>query len=157
MMKTHRGFLAPDIMLKFRSGTGAPTFPEWVANHVGLEQTLGLAGFLNPELYEVKGHVFWDRHVAERLEQMRPSTPYGNDPTTVERYFNTLNLGEFFLLAADEAVHQQDLVEAFGQVLREFWGMALRARFPDRRYCFEIASDLFDEEGPCLTFWQERG
>lgn len=156
-MKVHRGSLPAEIMLTFPSGTAASTFPEWVANHVGLEQTLGLAGFLDPEFYEVHGHLFWDRHAAERLEQTRPTTPFGDDPATVERYFNTINLAEFFLLAADEAVHRSDLVEAFGRILQHFWGTALRARFPERRYRLELAPDLFKEEGLCLTFWQERG
>lgn len=156
-MKIHQGVLAAEIMLKFPSGTAVPTFSEWVANHVGLEQLLGLAGFLNPEFYEVRGHLLWDRHVSERLEEASPSTPFGDDPTTVERYFNTINLAEFFLLSADDAVHNEDLVAAFGQVLRNFWGTALRMRFPDREYCFEIAYNLFKEEGLCLTFWQKRG
>jgi len=152
-----RGLLEPELMLRFPSGTGARTFAEWVANHVGLEQLLGLAGFLCPDLFEVDGHVFWDRYVAERVEQTRPiHTPFGDDPATVERYFNTINLGEFFLASSDDAVHQEDLLQAFGQVLREFWGRALRARFPERQYEFEIAPDLFTEEGLCFTFWRVR-
>jgi hypothetical protein len=91
------------------------------------------------------------------MERVSPSTPFGDDPATVERYFNTINLAEFFLLAADDAVHSEDLVKTFGRVLQHFWSVALRARFPDRTYCFEMTSDLFDEEGLCLTFWQERG
>jgi len=156
-MNIYRGILTTDIMLKFPSGTAAATFPDWVANHVGLEQVLALAGFIDPEFYEVKNHLFWDRHVAERVEHVTPNTPFGNDPETVERYFNTLNLAEFFLLAADEAVHQAHLVEAFGRVLKHFWSIALMRRFPERVYQFELAHDLFNEEGLCLTFWQERG
>lgn len=76
-MKTYRGILGEGIMLAFPSGTAAATFPEWVANHVGLEQLLGLAGFLDPTFYEVKGHVFWDRGVAEDMERVAPSTPFG--------------------------------------------------------------------------------
>lgn len=155
-MRTHRGTIKADVMLKFPSGTAAATFPEWVANHVGLEQVLGLAGFLDPEFYEVRGHLFWDRYVAERLQRVPPSTPFGDDPTTVERYFNTVNLAEFFLCAADEAVHHDELVTAFGRVLEHFWCSALRARFPERSYLFEIAPGLFNEEGLCLTFWQDR-
>ena len=154
-MRSHRGVLTTDIMLKFPSGTAAATFSNWVANHVGLEQVLGLAGMLDPEFHEVKGHLFWHRRVAEHLERVPLNTPFGDDHATVERYFNTINLAEFFLLSADQAVHQQELVEAFGRVLQHFWGTALRARFPDREYRFEIASDLFNEEGLCLTFWQQ--
>jgi hypothetical protein len=155
-MKIHSGILATDIMSKFPSRTAAATFGDWVANHVGLEQVLGLAGFLAPEFIEVKGHLFWDRHVAEDMERASPCTPFGNSPETVERYFNMVNLAEFFLLAADDAVHRQELVESFGRVLQHFWSMALQAKFPDRVYRFEVAPNLFDEEGLCLTFWQER-
>lgn len=155
-MKIYRGILPADLMLAFPSGTAAETYPDWVANHVGLEQVLGLAGLLDPDFMEVNEHVFWDRHVAERLEGLPPSTPFGDDPTTVERYFNTINLAEFFLLAADDAVERDDLVAAFGAVLQHFWSMALRTRFPRRTYRFEITRDLFNEEGLCLTFWQER-
>lgn len=155
-MKTYKGILTTDIMQQFPSATAAATFGDWVANHVGLEQVLGLAGFLAPEFVEVKGHLFWDRHVGEDLELVEPNTPFGNDPKTVERYYNIVNLAEFFLASADQAVHREDLIEAFGRVLQHFWSMALRTMFPDRVYCFEIASDLFDEGGLCLTFWQER-
>jgi hypothetical protein len=155
-METSRGILTADIMFRFPSGTAAATFSEWVANHVGLEQVLGLAGLLDSDFYEVKDHLFWDRHVAERLEHITLETPFGNDPVTIERYFNTINLAEFFLMAADEAVHREELVQAFGRVLQYFWSTSLRARFPDRRYSFEIAPDLFKEEGLCLTFWRDR-
>ncbi|MBX3276134.1 MAG: hypothetical protein KF729_38130 [Sandaracinaceae bacterium] len=144
-------------MQQFPSGTAAATFSDWVANHVGLEQVLGLAGFLAPEFVEVKGHTFWDRQVGEDLDKRQElSTPFGSDPVTIERYYNILNLGEFFLAAADQAVYQEDLVEAFGGVLQHFWSLALGTRFPERVYRFEVAHDLFDEEGLCFTFWQDR-
>ncbi len=155
-METHDGVLKPEIMQLFPSGTAAATFPNWVVNLAGLEQFLGVAGMLDPPFYEVKGLVVWDKHVAERLETSEPGTPFGDDPETVERYFNTINLWEFFLMGADEAIERDALVAAFGQVLRHFWGAALRTRFPDRTYRFEISDNLYNEEGPCLTFWQER-
>lgn len=157
MMKVYDGILPREIMQQFPSGTAAATFGDWVANHVGLEQVLGLAGFFAPEFVEVKGHVFWDRHVGEDLEKLEQlSTPFGDDPETVERYYNIVNLGEFFLASADQAVHQEALLEAFGRVLQHFWSLALGTRFPDRVYRFEVDHDLFDEEGLCLTFWQDR-
>lgn len=144
-------------MRQFPSGTAATTFGDWVANHVGLEQVLGVAGFLDPEFVEVQGHLFWDRHVGEDLAKLEAlNTPFGSDPETVERYYNIVNLSEFFLAAADQAVDRNDLVEAFGRVLQRFWNFALRTRFPDRIYCFEVAQNLFDEEGLCFTFWQDR-
>ncbi len=157
MMKTYEGILPRAVMQQFPSGTAAATFGDWVANHVGLEQVLGLAGFLAPEFVEVRGYLLWDRHVGldlDKLEEVR--TSFGEDPETVERYHNTINLAEFFLGAADQAVHHEELVEEFGRVLQHFWSLALRARFPQRVYRVEIVHDLYDEEGACLTFWQDR-
>ena len=156
-MKTHDGILPTEIMHQFPSATAAATFGDWVANHVGLEQLLGLAGFFVPEFVEVNGHLFWSRHVGEYIERVAElSTPFGSDAETIERYYNIVNLAEFFLAAADQAVLRNDLVEAFGRVLQHFWNSALRMRFPDRVYRFEVGHDLFDEEGLCLTFWQDR-
>lgn len=155
-MKTHQGIVTPALMRQFPSGTAAATFADWVANHVGLEQMLGVAGFLAPELVELKGCLFWDRHVAEKLESIEPSTPFGDDLETAERYYNIVNLAELFLASADEAVHRIELVVEFGRVLEHFWSAALKARFPGRVYRFEVSFDLFDEEGLCLTFWQDR-
>jgi hypothetical protein len=155
-MKTLDETLKPEIMQLFPSGTAVPTFPEWVANHAGLEQFLCVAGMLNPSFHEVKGLLVWDKRVVDCLDKVEPGTPFGNDPETIERYFNTINLVEFFLMGADEALDREGLVEAFGEVLRYFWSLALKVRFPDRRYRFEIADGLFKEEGPCLTFWQDR-
>lgn len=59
-MKTHEGLLPPTIMLRFPSGTAAKAFGDWVPNHVGLEQVLGLAGLLDPEFVEVEDLLFWN-------------------------------------------------------------------------------------------------
>ncbi len=156
MTYTKAALLQPELMQLFPSGTAAPTFAEWVANHAGLEQILGVAGMLSPSFHEVQGIIVWDKHVADRIQEVELGTPFGDDPETVERYFNTLNLAEFFLMAADEAVEQDALLDAFGRVLEHFWTLALRERFPERTFRFERADDLYNEEGPCLTFWQER-
>ena len=154
MTQAKSGVLDPALMTLFPSGTAAPTFPEWVANHAGLEQVLGVAGMLSPTFHDVQGIVVWDKHVADRLRGVELGTPFGNDRKTVERYFNTLNLAEFFLMAADEAVDSDELLAAFGKVLEHFWTMALAIQFPERKFVFEQANGLFEEEGPCLTFCQ---
>lgn len=156
-MNRIEGVVSPELMSRFPSGTEAQTFADWVANHVGLEQVLGLAGFLMPDFFEVGEYLFWDMHVAEKLNQLTSVwTPFGDDPSTVERYFNVINLGEFFLASADAAVYREDLLLAFGSVLQHYWGLALHIRFPESRFGFEIAHNLFDEEGVCFTFWQIR-
>lgn len=155
-MKEFPGIFSPEIMLKFPSGTGLPTFHAWVANQVGLEQILGLAGLLAPSFFEVGDYIVWNRRIAERLDLSPPRTRFGDDPETIERYFNLFNLEEFFFATNDEALDNLELVLAFGKVLEHFWSNELRAKFPGRKFRFEIANFLYDEEGLCFTFWQER-
>lgn len=160
-MKRYPGIFPNELMQSFPSRTAAFNFGEWVANHVGLEQVIGLAGWLEPEFVEVRGHVFWDSRMAETgmfrdESSINLRNSYGDDPETVERYFNVICLAEFFLLSADAAVEEPELVSAFAKVLHHFWGRALRHRFPEREFRFEIAEDLYGEDGLCLTFWQVR-
>jgi hypothetical protein len=156
-MHKRNGLFDPELMLRFPSGTAARTFSEWAANHVGLEQVIGLAGFLSPGFFEFQGCVFWDEYVVEKLETRGiASSPFGNDDPTIERYYNVVNLAEFFIASADAAVDQESLLVAFGRVLEAFWGNALRSQFPDRVFQFETARDLFDESGLCFTFWTQR-
>lgn len=172
MVTVYEGILPRSILSKLPSIPAPPdfTFGDWVANQVNLEQLLCVAGFLAPPFYEVNGCLFWDRKVARALASKLArkeewKTRYGSDPETIERYYNLVALEEFFFGGSfDEAVLQEgdvveevDLVQPFGKVLEHFWGQELRARFPDRVYRFEIAEDMYDEDGLCLTFWQDRG
>ena len=153
-MKPTKSVLPPEIMNHFPSGTGLPTFSQWVANLVALEQLIGVAGLLAPAFYEVGNYVFWDEAVAKSLDGKSASTPFGDDPESVERYYNVLNLEEFFLSSADSSLADEELVLAFGHVLQHFWGLALRVAFPERTFMFDVLRDPFDEDGICLTFSQ---
>ncbi|MBN8613446.1 MAG: hypothetical protein J0L92_22825 [Deltaproteobacteria bacterium] len=159
MIKTHQGVLPREVLHQFplRSPPTTHGYAEWIPNFAGLEHVLGVAGLLDPDFHEVGEHVFWSRGVAEGFERVGVvGTRFGNDPVTVERYSNIVNLEEFFLAAADEAVDSDELLAWFAVVLERFWQRALRAHFPERRYLFEVTRNLYDEEGLCLTFWQDR-
>lgn len=154
-MKKIAGVIEPRVMKSFPSGTATDSFASWIPNHAGLEQVLGVAGFLTPDFYEVSGCTFWSEDVARKLEG-RASTLLGEDRTTLERKGNLLNLEDFFLMAADSASATNELVATFGHVLEKSWGQALERAFPDRCYEFEIGVDLLGEVGLCLTFWRQR-
>ena len=154
---TSNGIFHADLMLEFPSQFVTRTFSTWIMNKVGLEQLLVVAGFLMPDFFEVDEYLFWDQGVAECYSRVeRIYTEFGDDPVTIERVSNRICLGDFLLLSADEACDNDRLLEAFAHVIREFWGRALRDRFPDRQYQFEIANDLYGEDGLCITFWRVR-
>jgi len=149
------GLFEPDLMIRFPSKSAARTFPDWVAKHVGLEHVLGVAGFLSPDFFELGKYLFFDRSLEEDRDLSRPfSTPFGDDQATIERYYNIVHIGDFFIVVFDEASEQDEAIAGFGRVLQEFWGRTLRDRFPDRCYHFKSSDDLYDEDEPCVTFWR---
>ncbi len=128
-----------------------------VMNFVDMNGVISVAGLFSPRLIEYKNHVFLAKNVGNMLEKntLFPC-PCGNgDRKTTERYYNLFNLEEFFIETADETSDDLRMVKKFGNLLLYFWGIKLRESFPKRRFKFEIAEDLYDEHGFCITFWQE--
>lgn len=46
------------------------------------------------------------------------------------------------------------LCHIFAEQITRYWKDALLDCFPEKIFQFEIADDLLDEYGVCLTFWQ---
>lgn len=46
------------------------------------------------------------------------------------------------------------LCHLFAEQITRYWKRALSDAFPEKVFQFEIADDLLDEYGVCLTFWQ---
>jgi hypothetical protein len=46
------------------------------------------------------------------------------------------------------------LCHLFAEQITRYWKRALSDSFPEKVFQFEIADDLLDEYGVCLTFWQ---
>jgi hypothetical protein len=155
-VKEHRGILDRTIIEAFPSQRVTKAIPTWVANWAGLEECLAVASLLAPAFYEVENLIVWDVNVARKLERDGLISPFGNDPATLEKYWNIFNLAEFNLLEDIAAQEEPLSVEAFGRVIHHYWSRALVERFPDRWFEFEIRNAMFDEAGLCLTFWQVR-
>jgi hypothetical protein len=131
------------------------SFGNYVANCVPLQHVLAVAGLLIPEFVSLHDHVLLRQNLKDSdLEKTHFTTRFGADKRTVERYYNLTSIEEFFLLAADESSQYEHMLKTFAHVLEHFWGIALSDAFPNRRFEFEIANDLYDEEGLCITFWQ---
>lgn len=153
MYKKTDGLLSTELLQLFpsKSAWEGEIYGTWIPNFVGLEQFLAVAAFLDPEFFRARECTFWDRRVAENITFQKME-----DLTEAERYMNHLNVEEYLLLAADEALEVRELVEAFARTISTFWNRALKRRFPEHVYCVEVAEDLFDEIGLCVTFSRVR-
>lgn len=132
------------------------SFINSVANFVDITGVISVAGLFLPEFIEHDKCIFFKENVEKKINEVKHiSSPYGDDPKAIERYRNLFNLDEFFLFAADDACDDIRLVKKFGELLEYFWSRRLKELYPDKSFKFELAEDLYDEDGLCLTFWQE--
>ena len=88
----------------------------------------------------------------------------GYEKKDIERFYNNFPVSQFFSKwedTPDRSVTRVGLAEEdyklchlFAQLIKKYWTLALAEAFPDRCFEFEIADDLLDEYGVCLTFWE---
>lgn len=174
MMKSCRGGISTQSLSLFSSDIGAGEFFSYVGNLVSLEQAIAVIGLLSPDFVEHDGHVFWLPTVQQYdpqksmlsglVEAETGQLERGFSRRDVERYRNNFSVSQFFLRwesAPDRPVFKVGLSEEdyrlcyiFAEQLKKYWWVALSECFPEKKFEFEIADDLLDEYGVCLTFWQ---
>ncbi|WP_239065514.1 hypothetical protein [Pseudomonas fluorescens] len=174
MMKIYKGNISKKSLNLFVSDIGSGEFFSYVGNLVSLEQTISVLGLLSPDFIEVDGHVFWlpnaeqyDPHKLPLRGMVETETGVLKQSALrkdVERYRNVFSISQFFSKwedAPDRPVFKVGLSEEdyrlchlFAEQLAGYWKRALSDCFSGKDFQFEIADDLLDEYGVCLTFWQ---
>lgn len=145
-----------------------------MGNLVSLEQAIAVLGVLSPDFIEQDGHVFWlptiqqydpQRNNLSGLVEAEVGQLEKNfSRKDVERYKNNFSVSQFFSKwesAPDRPVFKVGLSEEdyrlchiFAEQLKRYWKLALFECFPEKKFELEVADDLLDEYGVCLTFWQ---
>jgi len=153
-MRVVEGVLKPSLLAKFPSG-----FPEgngyenYVSNCVGLEGVLACAALFSPEFFDYEDMVFLSNNVENDAKNI--SSRNGSSKKELEEYNNLVCLSEFFLQAEDEACENEFLMLEFGRILIYYWQARLSSQFPNKDFKFILKSDLFDEDGLCITFYEK--
>lgn len=174
MMKICQGGVSTQLLSLFASDIGTGEFFSYVGNLVSLEQAIAVLGVLSPDFIEQDGHVFWlptiqqydpQRNNLSGLVETKAGQLEKNfSRKDVERYKNNFSVSQFFSKwesAPDRPVFKVGLSEEdyrlchiFAEQLKRYWKLALFECFPEKKFEFEVADDLLDEYGVCLTFWQ---
>lgn len=173
-MKICQGSISKESLNLFVSNIGSGEFFSYVGNFVSLEQAISVLGVLSPDFVEVDGHVFWLPDAQQYDPQNfqlkglvgTASSALEQSATRidVERYRNNFSISQFFSKWEDApgrpifkvGLSEEDyrLCHLFAEQLTRYWRRALSDSFPEKVFQFEIADDLLDEYGVCLTFWQ---
>ncbi|MBI6856248.1 hypothetical protein YA0002_26170 [Pseudomonas cichorii] len=173
-MKSYQGNVSKESLSLFVSDIGSGEFFSYVGNLVSLEQAISVLGLLSPDFVELGGHVFWLpdakqfdpqkfqlKGLVETESGILKQSELRRD---VERYRNIFSINQFFSKWEDVpgrpvfkvGLSEEDyrLCHLFAEQITRYWGRALSDTFPERVFQFEIADNLLDEYGVCLTFWQ---
>lgn len=173
-MKVYQGDISKESMNLFVSDIGSGEFFSYVGHMVSLEQAISVLGLLSPDFIEVEGHVFWlpnaqqyaaqKNHLKGLVETESGVLQQSALRRDVERYRNIFSINQFFSKWEDApgrpvfkvGLSEKDyrLCHLFAEQITRYWGRALSDAFPEKVFQFEIADDLLDEYGVCLTFWQ---
>ena len=70
-------------------------------------------------------------------------------------FVNSWSLADFFLLASDESVHKDKIIEEFGKVIKYFWELRFKEIFPERSVVVEVRNGIMGERGLTVTVYQE--
>ncbi|MBH3308755.1 MULTISPECIES: hypothetical protein [Pseudomonas] len=173
-MKAYQGCISKDSLNLFASDIGVGEFFSYVGNLVSLEQAISVLGLLSPDFVEVDGHVFWLPNAQQYDSQKKclkglveteaGALEQSTSRKDVERYRNIFSINQFFSKWEDSpnrpvfkvGLSEEDyrLCHLFAEQIARYWKRALSDCFPEKVFQFEIADDLLDEYGVCLTFWQ---
>lgn len=173
MRKFSSGLLSEKMRL-FSSDIGATEYFSYVGNMVSVEKAIAVMALLSPDFIERDGCIFWRPNAEEYDPEKFPMKGYQCDASgelvasdcrwDIERYQNNFTVSQFFAVWEDSpeksvfkvglSVEDYELCHLFAKQIERYWRISLSECFPDRSFEFEIADDILDEYGVCLTFWQ---
>jgi len=152
-MKTFESVVNDSLLAHFHNPQGK-TLINHAANACGIEESLAIAAVFWPKLVEVEGCVFVAEFYTQSFDDLMKE--FQGDKTRIERWVNAWSLADFFLLASSPSVHDDVLIEAFGETLRFFWTLRLQTLFPGEDFVVELADEIEGESGLAITFYKKR-
>ena len=168
--------LSKKKMRLFSSDIGATEYFSYVGNTVSVEKAIAVMAILTPDFVERDGCIFWVPNAEEYDVVKFPMKGYQRDASgelvasdhrqDIERYRNNFAISQFFsrwekesersVLMVQAGEKDHELCHIFALHIERYWRIALSESFPERSFEFEIADNLLDEYGVCLTFWQSH-
>lgn len=102
-----------------------------------LQTALAFAKFYYPEIIEVEKYfLLKDKYSNDLLERWKVSCQ--GDKCSVEKMMNLYELKDFFHINVNEDEDLSIQIPILGDVLKLFWSMSFKQRFPSRNISVEV-------------------
>ncbi|MFW5437483.1 hypothetical protein [Paenibacillus apiarius] len=117
-----------------------------------LQTALAFAKFYYPDIVEVQGYfLLKDRYQEDLLQKWIADCD--SEKIAVEKMMNLYELKDFFHINVNEDENEPEQVVILGNILKLFWTMSFKQRFPDKN----IAVEIYEEwDSLFITVYQKN-
>jgi hypothetical protein len=117
------------------------TWWSYINMKADIKTALGLAKFFYPEIVEIDECIFIkDSFTYENYNQWKKVC--NNNKIDLEKSMNSYEIKDFFHINTDyEDKYINEQIQALGNVLKKFWTLSFKERFPHRNIVVEIIED----------------
>lgn len=114
------------------------TWWNYVNMKADIKTALGFAKFFYPELIEVENCIFIkDCFSIKKYNQWKKVC--NNEKITIEKAMNSYEIKDFFHINTNyEDVYIEEQIQALGTILKKFWTLSFKERFPNRNITVDI-------------------
>lgn len=120
---------------------GKFTWWSYVNMKSDIKTALGFAKFFYPDVLEVEGCFLLKDKFSEKHFEMWKKECKGNK-FNIEKMMNLYQVRDFFHINVEEDGNFEEQIQALGEVLKIFWSLSFKNRFPKRK----IIVRVFEEE-----------
>ncbi|WP_457920351.1 hypothetical protein [Lysinibacillus odysseyi] len=120
---------------------GKFTWWSYVNMKSDIKTALGFAKFFYPDVLEVEGCFLLKDKFSEKHFEMWKKEYQGNN-VNIEKMMNLYQVRDFFHINVEEDENLEEQIQALGEVLKIFWSLSFKNRFPKRK----IIVRVFEEE-----------
>ncbi|MBE1555933.1 hypothetical protein [Sporosarcina limicola] len=102
-----------------------------------IQTALAFAKFYYPEIIEVENYFLLKDNYSEKLLKKWDDECQG-DKCSVEKMMNLYELKDYFHINVNEDENNSAQIQVLGDILKLFWSMSFKQRFPSRNISVEV-------------------
>lgn len=150
-MKIYDSIVNENLLVEFSNPMGK-TLMNHAFNVYGVESYLTIASVLFPKIVEVNGCYFISEFYNGNIESLEREFDY--DKQKIEKHVNSWSLSDFFLLAKDSSLDNDNIYFEFCKIIKYFWELRFKILFPDIKIQIDILDNYLGETDKTITVYQ---
>ncbi|TJY42398.1 hypothetical protein E5161_10415 [Cohnella pontilimi] len=152
-MRMYEGITNEELLKCFANPMGK-TMMNHAFNACSIESYLAIAAVLSPRIIEAKGCFFISEFYNGNIESLEQE--FNFDKEKIEKHVNSWSLTDFFLLARDSSLDNDDIYFEFCKIIKYFWELRFKELLPNVKFKVEIMDNFMGESDKAITVYQVK-